>query len=62
MGGKRGWVHVAASYYHDVVPCIKQRVPVIWVNRGKQKLEASQKKPTAEVTNLRGAAKMLGIS
>ena len=27
MGGKHGWVHVAASHYHDVVPCVKQRVP-----------------------------------
>ncbi len=23
IGGKKGWVHVAASYYHDVVPCVK---------------------------------------
>ena len=60
MGGKRGWVHVAASHYHDVVPCVKQRVPVIWVNRARQTLEASQKKPTAEVANLREAAKLLG--
>jgi 2-haloacid dehalogenase len=62
IGGKRGWVHVASSYYHDVLPCIKQRVPVIWVNRAKQKLEPSQKKPTAEVPNLREAAKLLGAS
>src|SRR5256712_4640614 len=62
MGGKRGWVHVAASHYHDVVPCVKQRVPVIWVNRTKEKLEASQKKPTAEVPNLREAAKLLGAT
>src|SRR5215472_2096851 len=60
MGGKRGWVHVAASHYHDVVPCVRQRVPVIWVNRARQTLEASQKKPTAEVANLREAAKLLG--
>ena len=60
MGGKRGWVHVAASYYHDVLPCVKQRVPVIWVNRARQTLEPSQKKPTAEVANLREAAKLLG--
>ena len=60
MGGKRGWVHVAASHYHDVVPCIKQRVPVIWVNRHKERLDSSQKKPTAEVPNLREAAKLLG--
>ncbi len=62
MGGKRGWVHVAASHYHDVVPCVKQRVPVIWVNRNKEKLDSSQKKPTAEVSNLREAAKLLGVS
>src|SRR5467141_28539 len=62
MGGKRGWVHVASSHYHDVAPCIKQRVPVIWVNRAKEKLEPSQKKPTAEVPNLREAAKLLGIT
>jgi 2-haloacid dehalogenase len=60
MGGKRGWVHVAASHYHDVVPCVKQRVPVIWVNRNKETLDSSQRKPTAEVPNLREAAKLLG--
>ncbi len=60
MGGKRGWVHVAASHYHDVVPCVKQRVPVIWVNRTKETLDSSQRKPTAEVPNLREAAKLLG--
>jgi 2-haloacid dehalogenase len=62
MGGKRGWVHVASSYYHDVVPCIKGRIPVIWVNRSKQVLEPSQKKPTAEVSNLKEAAKLLGVA
>jgi 2-haloacid dehalogenase len=62
MGGKRGWVHVAASHYHDVVPCVKQRVPVIWVNRNKETLDSSQKKPTAEVANLKEAAKLLGVS
>jgi 2-haloacid dehalogenase/putative hydrolase of the HAD superfamily len=60
VGGKRGWVHVASSYYHDVEPCIKLRVPVIWVNRKKEQLEPGQKKPTAEVPNLREAAKLLG--
>src|SRR6201993_4409679 len=62
IGGKRGWVHVASSYYHDVEPCIKQKIPVVWVNRNKQELESGQKKPTAEVPNLREAAKLLGIS
>src|SRR5204863_5771949 len=60
IGGKKGWVHVAASYYYDVEPCLKQRIPVIWVNRRKEKLESGQKTPTAEVHNLREAAKLLG--
>jgi 2-haloacid dehalogenase len=62
MGGKRGWVHVAASHYHDVAPCIKARVPVIWVNRNKETLDSSQRKPTVEVANLKEAAKLLGVS
>ena len=62
IGGKRGWVHVAASHYHDVVPCVKQRVPVVWVNRSKETLDSSQKKPTVEVPNLKEAAKLLGVS
>src|ERR1039458_1262319 len=48
MGGKRGWVQVAPSHYHDVAPCIKARVPVIWVNRTKETLDSSQRKPTAD--------------
>jgi 2-haloacid dehalogenase/putative hydrolase of the HAD superfamily len=62
MGGKRGWVHVASSHYHDVVPCVKQRVPVIWVNRSKETLDSAQKKPTAEVTSLKEAARLLGAT
>jgi 2-haloacid dehalogenase/putative hydrolase of the HAD superfamily len=59
IGGKKGWVHVAASYYHDVEPCIKKKIPVIWVNRHGEVLEASQKKPDFEVKNLREAAKLI---
>src|ERR1700744_2268762 len=62
VGGKRGWVHVASSHYHDVAPCIKARVPVIWVNRSKETLDSSQKKPTLEVTSLKEAAKALGVT
>ena len=60
IGSKKGWVHVASSYYYDVEPCVKLKVPVIWVNRHKEKLESGQKQPTAEVGNLREAAKLLG--
>jgi 2-haloacid dehalogenase/putative hydrolase of the HAD superfamily len=62
IGGKKGWVHVTSSYYYDVEPCLKKKIPVIWVNRNKVELEAGQKKPDAEVSSLREAAKLLGIS
>src|SRR5437588_10649026 len=62
IGGKPGWVHVGASYYHDVEPCLKRKIPVVWVNRNKQELEPGQKKPDSEVATLREAAKVLGIS
>jgi 2-haloacid dehalogenase len=61
MGGKKGWVHIASSHYHDVEPCLKQRVPVIWVNRTKETLGPAQRKPTVEVATLREAAKLLGV-
>jgi 2-haloacid dehalogenase/putative hydrolase of the HAD superfamily len=59
---KRGWVHIASGYDTDVEPCLKQRVPVIWVNRRGEQLESGQKKPTEEVKNLREAAKLLGAA
>jgi len=61
VGGKKGWVHVASSYYHDVEPCLKDKIPVVWVNRHKEELEPGQKKPTAEVKNLLEAARLLGV-
>jgi 2-haloacid dehalogenase/putative hydrolase of the HAD superfamily len=62
IGGKRGWVHIANSYYYDVEPCLKRKIPVIWVNRGKEPLEGNQKKPDSEVPNLREAAKLINVS
>jgi 2-haloacid dehalogenase len=59
VGSKKGWVHIAASYYHDIEPCIKKKIPVIWVNRTGQVLEPGQKKPDAEVKTLKEAAKLL---
>ena len=59
IGGKSGWVHIASGYETDVEPCLKMRVPVIWVNRKGQQLESGQKKPTEEVKTFRDAAKLL---
>src|SRR5258707_2433389 len=60
IGSKKGWIHVTSSYYYDVEPCLKKKIPVIWVNRNKAELEPGQKKPDAEVSTLREAAKLLG--
>jgi 2-haloacid dehalogenase len=62
IGGKKGWVHVASSYYYDVEPCVKAKVPVIWVNRSGETLEPGAKKPTAEVKSLLEAARLLGAA
>jgi 2-haloacid dehalogenase/putative hydrolase of the HAD superfamily len=61
IGGKKGWVHIASSYYYDVEPCVKKKIPVIWVNRHGDALEPNQKKPDAEVRTLREAAKLIGV-
>ena len=62
IGTKKGWVHVASSYYHDVEPCIKEKVPVVWVNRRNEELEAGKKKPDAMVGSLKEAAELLGAA
>ena len=56
---KKNWVHIASGYETDVDPCLKQKIPVIWVNRHGSELEPGQKKPTAEVKSFRDAAKLL---
>ncbi len=62
IGTKKGWVHIGSSYYYDVEPCLKDRIPVIWINRTKEQLDPGQKKPTAEVKTLLEAAKLLGAA
>jgi 2-haloacid dehalogenase/putative hydrolase of the HAD superfamily len=59
IGGKKGWVHVASSYYHDIEPALKDKIPVVWVNRKGEEL-AGRKKPDAEVATLAEAVKLLG--
>jgi 2-haloacid dehalogenase len=62
IGSRKGWVHVTSSLYYDVEPCLKLKVPVIWINRRKETLEPGAKKPTAEVKTLLEAAKLLGAA
>jgi 2-haloacid dehalogenase len=58
IGGKSGWIHVATSLYTDVQPCMKLKIPVIWINRKKEQLEGKQK-PDAEVKDFRSAVTLL---
>jgi 2-haloacid dehalogenase len=60
MGGKKGWIHIGSSYYHDVGPLLKMNVPVIWVNRHGEDLDG-RKPPTAQAKTLREATKLLGV-
>ena len=58
---KKNWVHIASGYPTDIEPCLKLKIPVIWVNRHGETLEPGQKKPTAEVKSFRDAAKLLKV-
>ena len=58
-GTKKGWVHIGSGYDTDVEPCLKEKVPVIWVNRRGEQLDAGQRKPTEEVKTLGAAVKLI---
>ena len=63
IGGKTGWVHIASGYETDVEPCLKLKVPVIWIDRKKQGWPQGQRgKPTEIVKDLRSAVKLLGAA
>ncbi len=59
IGGKKGLLHIGCDYDTDIAPCLKLKIPVIWVNRHGEKL-AGRKKPSLEVKSFRDAAKKLG--
>ncbi|SEH11575.1 HAD family hydrolase [Thermoleophilum album] len=59
---KKQWVHVASGWETDIEPCLKLKIPVVWVNRhGEEPPEKARKKPDVVVKNLREAAKALGV-
>ena len=52
--------HVGSSYYYDVGPSVKSKLPTVWVNRKKEKPDDPKaKKPDLEVKNLRDLADKL---
>jgi 2-haloacid dehalogenase len=60
IGGKSNWVHVATGLHTDVLPCMKLKIPVIWINKRKEELPSGVRlKPAAEVKDFRAAVKLL---
>jgi 2-haloacid dehalogenase/putative hydrolase of the HAD superfamily len=59
--GVARWLHAAQSYYHDVVPATALKVPVVWVNRKDEALNADGPQPTAQVRDLAALADYLGV-
>ena len=57
--GATSWTHVAASYFHDVRPALELGLPIVWVNRTRERLEPSDPRPTHEVADLMEAADVL---
>jgi 2-haloacid dehalogenase len=63
IGTKTKWVHIATGLETDVIPCVKAKIPVIWIDRKKEGWPQGQKgKPTEIVRDLRSAAKLLGAT
>src|SRR5919109_1584198 len=61
IGSKTRWIHVATGLETDVIPCIKLKTPVIWIDRHKEGYPQGQRgKPNEIVKDLRTAVKMLG--
>src|SRR2546422_10591653 len=59
VGSKTRWVHIATGLETDVIPSIKLKVPVIWIDRKREGFPAGQRgKPTEIVKDLRTAVKL----
>lgn len=61
QGSKKNWVHIASGYHSDVEPCLKAKIPVIWINRTGEELDPKAKRPTEEVKTLLDAIRILGL-
>ena len=54
-------LHAAQSYFHDVIPATKMSLPVVWVNRKNNQIDAGGPNPTQQVGNLTELADYLGV-
>lgn len=51
--GAGRWLHAGQSWFHDVAACCALGIPVVWVNR-KRERAGEGARPTGEVTDLLG--------
>ena len=59
--GARGWVHVAASHYHDIEPAMQLGIKAVWVNRkNTPPAHDYSKKNVSEVRDLSQVVDLLG--
>lgn len=49
--GQSRWLHVAQSIYHDIAPAVSLGIPVVWLNRKRQRPTRTAQ-PTAVVETL----------
>ncbi|HJQ26678.1 MAG TPA: HAD-IA family hydrolase [Blastocatellia bacterium] len=59
--GEARWLHAAQSYFHDVLPASALDIPVVWVNRKRERPDTGGPLPMLEVTNLTELADRLGV-
>lgn len=59
VGDSAGWLHVAQSLFHDVVPANTLGLPVVWVNRKMERPPPEGPLPDHEVPDLAALAEYL---
>ena len=56
--GDARWLHVAQSYFHDIVPTRRLGIPSAWINRKRERASGAER-PDAEFSTLAEAADWL---
>lgn len=51
IGSQASWLHVAQSFFHDVIPACALKIPVVWINR-KAEAPLSSARPEAVFADL----------
>jgi 2-haloacid dehalogenase len=63
LGARTKSIHIATGLETDVIPCVKLKIPVIWIDRKKEGWPQGVKgKPAEIVKDLRSAVKLLGAA